>query len=222
VAGHLIVLEGPEGAGKTTQARRLAARLNAAGQPCTSAREPGGTSLGDEIRTILLDSARDMDPAAEALLFMASRAELIRAVVRPAMREGVTVVVDRFFLSTYAYQIVGRGLDESQVRAANALATGGIVPDLTLLLTVSPGQRRGRTTARGSTDRMEEAGERFHERVDAAFASFLDPAWQAVHPECGAIVGVDGLGSEEEVEGRVIQALNAHLPETFRAVPGFV
>lgn len=222
MAGRLIVLEGPEGAGKTTQARRLVAHLAAAGHSCISVREPGGTPLGDEIRALLLDTDRDMVAPAEALLFMASRAELIERVVRPSLNAGATVVMDRFFLSTYAYQIAGRGLDEALIRAANALATGGLTPDLTILLTVAPHSRSERTSVRGSTDRMEEAGGAFHARVDRAFAEFLRLEWQDTHPECGPILAVDGAGPEEEVFSRVLGALATRLPETFSSAYGLI
>jgi dTMP kinase len=125
--GRLLVLEGAEGVGKTTQARRLAERLQAAGVACRSLREPGGTPLGDEIRALLLAPGAEIGPRAEALLFMAARAQLLERV-GALLAEGVTVVLDRFFLSTYAYQIVGRGLPPELVRAANELATGRLVP----------------------------------------------------------------------------------------------
>src|SRR5487761_2353808 len=106
--GPLIVFEGAEGAGKTTQLRRLASWLESGGRVVHALREPGGTPLGDEIRRLLLDPASDITPRAEALLFMASRAQLVQSLVRPALAAGHVVLLDRFFLSTYAYQGGGR------------------------------------------------------------------------------------------------------------------
>src|ERR1700738_4046825 len=122
--GRLIVFEGAEGAGKTTQIRLLAERLTNAGISSVGVREPGGTPVGDEIRDIVLHQDEELTAATEALLFMASRAELIAREILPSLEKLDAVLVDRFFLSTYAYQIVGRGLPEPEVRAANRLATG--------------------------------------------------------------------------------------------------
>src|SRR5881227_3491928 len=134
--GMLIVFEGPEGAGKSTQLRLVAEWLGQRGHDVVAVREPGGTVVGDEIRRILLDPTSDIVPRAEALLFMASRAQLVEREIRPALASGAIVLVDRFFLSTYAYQGVGRGLSEDDLRAANSMATSGLVPDRTLLLTL--------------------------------------------------------------------------------------
>jgi dTMP kinase len=216
--GRLIVLEGPEGVGKTTQLRLLHEWLRARRVPVVSVREPGGTELGDEIRNLLLDPTRTIGPRAEALLFLASRAELVAEVIAPALERGDIVLVDRFVLSTYAYQIAGRELPEPEIRAANALATSGRVPDLTLLLCAPPADRTARAARRGAPDRIEQAGEAFHERVERAFAMFLSPDWQIDHPECGPIVGVDGEGSEAQVFERLLTALAARWPETFSAL----
>ena len=213
--GKLIVFEGAEGAGKTTQIRLIAERLAVAGVPVLAVREPGGTPVGDAIREILLDSEHHINQAAEALLFMASRAELIAREVGPALAKGDIVLLDRFFLSTYAYQIVGRGLAEDEVRAANRLATGGLVPDLTLLLDVPPAEGLGRADARGKRDRMERSGDEFHHRVGNAFRRFVEPEWQRSHPECGPIELLDGTGDEEAVQKRVVSALVSAFPQPF-------
>jgi len=213
--GRLIVFEGPEGAGKTTQLRRLEEWLAARGATCVAVREPGGTALGDAIRALVLDSGPDVGARAEALLFMASRAQVMDEVIEPALTRNATVLMDRFFLSTYAYQIAGRGLSEALVRSANELATGGHVPDLTLVLTASAVQRRARRVQRGATDRIELAGADFHARVEDAFALALRPEWQVEHPECGRIVALPGDGTEAAVFDRVLIALNAHWPDLF-------
>ena len=216
--GRLIVFEAPEGAGKTTQLARLTAWLARNRVAHTAVREPGGTPLGDQIRDLLLNPGRaDMTPRSEALLFMASRAELIERVVRPALARGEFVLADRFFLSTYAYQVHGRGLSFDDVRAANAFATGGLVPDVTLLISLSADVRQVRAEARGFADRMERAGADFHERVAAAFTLFAGAGWQAAHPECGPIVAIDGAGDESAVFDRVLAALAARWPASFEA-----
>ena len=213
--GRLIVLEGPEGAGKTTQLRLLADRIDASGRKVLTLREPGGTPLGDAIRTILLDSAHEMTPVAEALLFMASRAEIVRLKIDPALNDGVIVLMDRFFLSTYAYQIGGRGLDENEIRQANALATGGLVPDLTVVIDVSPTDGLARAATRGKHDRMERSGDEFHSKVAGAFSLFATEDWQRDHAECGPIVKVDGTGVPEIVHARIAGALAQNLPDEF-------
>ena len=219
--GSLVVIEGAEGVGKTTQLVRLAARARAEGLDVEVVREPGGTPLGDEIRRLLLDAPLHIVPRAEALLFMASRAQLVEDVIRPALARGRLVLTDRFFLSTYAYQVVGRGLEDEAVRAANHFATGGLVPDLTVLIDLPIGTGLGRAAQRaGAPDRLERSGDDFHRRVALAFREFVSPAWQAGHPECGPIVLVDGDGSEAEVEGRIRGAIATALPETFSAVRG--
>lgn len=218
--GALLVLEGAEGVGKTTQLRRLAARMQLAGITHCTVREPGGTPVGDEVRRLLLDPAMHIVPRAEALLFMASRAQLVEEVVRPALDRGEVVLLDRFFLSTYAYQIAGRGLDGDGVRAANGFATGALVPDVTLLLDLPDGEGFSRIAVRGAHDRIERSGDEFHTRVARAFREFAGADWQGRHPECGPIVRIDALGSEDEVSDRMWRALVERLPETFRGAEG--
>ena len=215
--GRIIVLEGQESAGKSTQATRLREWLAERGVDAILVREPGGTDAGEKIRELLLHLPYQLTPEAEALLFMASRAELVDRVIQPALREGRTVIMDRYFLSTYAYQVAGRGLDEELVASANTLATQGLKADLTLLLTLSRSERRERLDRRGGHDKIERAGDAFHSRVDAAFERFADPAWQASHPEAGPIATVDGAGSENDVLARIIGALADKWPETFAA-----
>jgi len=213
--GQLIVFEGPEGAGKTTQLQRLAGRLTSKGIDSLVVREPGGTPLGDSIREILLHSGDQISPPAEALLFMASRAELVQHEIDPALARGVVVLMDRFFLSTYAYQIEGRGLSEAAIRAANALASGGLVPDLTLVIGLPAAEGMARASARSANDRIERSGAEFHSRVGRAFARFAEPDWQNDHRECGQIVAVDGRDSVEDVHSRVVRALAQNLPQRF-------
>jgi dTMP kinase len=219
VRGVLIVFEGGEGSGKSTQLRRVSAALarRAASHVCL--REPGGTPLGTEVRRLLLDRRSDIAHRAEALLFMASRAQLVEREIQPALARGDVVLLDRFFLSTYAYQIAGHGLPEDEVRAANRFATAGLTPDLTLLLTFPVTEGLARAARRAAAhDRMEAMGEPFHRRVAAAFATFADRSWQTDHPECGPIVSVDAEGREEEVTERVNAALAARWPGTFPGV----
>jgi dTMP kinase len=215
-AARLIVFEGGEGSGKSTQLRRLSSTLGKAGVPHLTLREPGGTPLGTEVRRLLLDRSSDVDPRAEALLFMASRAQLVQREIRPALQRGDVVLLDRFFLSTYAYQIAGHGLPEEEVRSANRFATGGLVPDLTILLTFPVVEGLARAAHRtASHDRMEAMGESFHQRVADALTAFAEPAWQAAHPECGPVVPVDAEGTEDEVAASVFAVLNSKWPGSF-------
>lgn len=218
--GVLIVFEGSEGAGKSTHVRRLAGLLERAGRDVVAVREPGGTALGDEIRRLLLDPASEIEPAAEALLFMASRAQLVTRVIRPALARGAVVLVDRFFLSTYAYQAGGRGLELEAIAGANRLATGGLVPDVTLLLQLPTDEGMARAMARGRADRMEQTGDSFHGRVASAFAAFTSAEWQRAHPECGPIVPVDATGDAAAVARRIDAVLHGRWPETFAAPAG--
>jgi len=210
-----IVFEGPEGAGKSTQLRLLTEWLVARGREVVAVREPGGTVLGDEIRRILLDPESDIVPPAEALLFMASRAQLVERVLRPALDERSIVLVDRFFLSTYAYQGAGRGIPDADLVAANRMATAGLMPDLTVLLDLATEEGLSRVARRGAHDRIEQATNAFHTRVAAEFRRFTTPEWQRQHPECGSIAVVDARGSEGEVFNRIHELLRIRWPASF-------
>ncbi|MEO8562365.1 MAG: dTMP kinase [bacterium] len=217
---RLIVFEGGEGSGKTTQLRHLSATLTAHGIRHLSLREPGGTTLGAEVRRILLDPKSEITARAEALLFMASRAELVEREIRPALERGDVVLLDRFFLSTYAYQIAGHGLPESEVQSANRFATGGLVPDLTLLLAFPVAEGLARAANRPEAhDRMEALGADFHDRVAAAFDAFAESAWQRAHVECGPILKIDAREREEIIAACVLATLGTWWPGTFPVLP---
>lgn len=208
--GFFLVLEGVEGAGKSTHARRLADRLREAGVPARLAREPGGTEVGERIREVVLDPDLEMVPEAELLLLLAARAQFVREVVRPALERGEVVVADRYELSTLAYQGVARGLGLERVRALNDFATGGLAPDAVVLLRVEP--EEGLRRKRGKADRMERETGPFHRRVAEAYG-------ELVRELPGAVV-VDTDASRDTVEARILQELAARWPETFRLGAG--
>jgi dTMP kinase len=190
VPGRFITLEGPEGAGKTHHAERLVEALQARGHPASLTREPGGTALGERIRSIVLARAEDdaaaFEPRADALLFNAARAQLVAEVIRPALASGEVVVCARFADSTLAYQGYGAGLPLADLRAVAEVATGRLAPDLTILLDVAPevGLRR---KAEESRNRFEAAFDvEFHRRVRAGFLELAgaEPArWRVVDAE---------------------------------------
>lgn len=168
--GRFIAFEGIEGAGKSTQVVLLDGRLRARGHDPLLVREPGGTELGEEARRLVLHGAADVSPAAELFLFLVARADLVARVIRPALDQGRIVIVDRYELSTRAYQAAGRGLSEAKVRAAIALATGGLAPDLYVVLDLAVRTSRSRQASQGKQpDRIERADDALHRRVAAAF-----------------------------------------------------
>ena len=213
--GLFVVFEGGEGVGKTTQWSRLAQLLSDSGFQVTALREPGGTVLGDRVRQIVLDPDSHLSAEAELLLFSASRAQLVTDVIFPALERGQLVLVDRFLLSTYAYQGAGRGLSDETVRQVSRTATQGLVPDLTLLLTMPMEDAFSRAMARGAADRMEREGREFHRRVAAAFDEASSVTWQQAHPELGPIERVDASGTEETVQHRLLSILSSRWPERF-------
>ncbi|GBF05574.1 thymidylate kinase [Deinococcus aerius] len=164
-----ITFEGPEGAGKSTQLRRLAERLGAEGVRHIVTREPGGTPLGTRVREVLLDPGLTIDPLPEFLLYSASRAQLVREIIRPALERGEVVLCDRYADSSLAYQGAGRGLDTSFLRMLTREVTGGLTPDLTVLLDLDPGVGLTRAANRGQPDRLERADLGFHRRVRQGF-----------------------------------------------------
>ncbi len=206
--GFFLALEGVEGAGKTTQARRLTRSLESAGVPCLMAREPGGTQGGERIRDVVLDPGLDLGPEAEALLYLASRAEFVRQIVRPALDEGRIVVADRYELSTLAYQGIARGLGLEEVRRLNSWATGGLEPDAVVLLRIDPSAGR---------DRKEEEPDRL-ERESGEFFRRVAEAYDLLASMDTRIVAVDGQGSPEEVEERVTAELVGRWPGTFEVL----
>lgn len=203
VAGAFVVLEGPDGAGKSSLVRALGARLLADGMQVLPVREPGGTPVAEAARKVALRSRHEISPAAELFLILAARADLVARVIRPALEAGQIVLADRFDLSTRAYQVAGRGLPADDVDAALRLATGGLVPDLTLVLDipVEIGRERQRR-ARKVQDRFEREDDAFHERVRDAYRLAAGPG----------VVHLDATPSKPtvlETAWRELQALTA-------------
>ncbi|HSH45793.1 MAG TPA: dTMP kinase [Longimicrobiales bacterium] len=213
MTGLFIALEGPEGAGKSTQVGMLARWLRSQGLDPVVTREPGGTPVGEEARRILLESER-VAPETELLLMLAARSALVADVIRPALEAGRVVVTDRFFLSTLAYQVHGRGLPRQEVEAMNAFATGHLAPDTTILLDVDPavGAAR-RRAAGGADDRIEGAGEAFHRRVSEAY--------RLLAGEDETIQRVDGSADPARVHAMVVGTLARRYPETFGGPEGY-
>jgi dTMP kinase len=202
VSGLFVAIEGPEGAGKSMLAGGLRRRLAAAGREVVQVREPGGTPAAEAARAAFLDSGLDASPLAEVFLLLAARADLVSKVIRPALARGAVVLCDRYDLSTEAYQIAGRGLDAAGVRAANALATGGLRPDLTLVVDVPADVGRARQTAQGKVPaRLEQADAAFHDRVVDAFRRARGPG----------VLHLDGTQPPERVETVAWEAVAALL-----------
>lgn len=189
--GLFIAFEGGEASGKSTQAARLATRLGA-----VLTREPGGTPLGEQIRALLLEPASHIDVRAEALLMAAARAQHVADVIQPALVAGRHVVTDRFTASSLAYQGFGRGLPLEEVRALSAFATSGLDPDVYVLLDIDPAVAAARRAR--EHDRMEAAGDAFHQRVRAGFRSLADDSW----------IVVDGGAPADDVEATIWSRLS--------------
>jgi dTMP kinase len=206
---RFIVVEGVEGAGKSTQVRLLAAWLEAAGIDFVCAREPGGTPVGEEIRDLLLNARElDMPRETELFLMLGARAAFVRDVVRPALDRGAVVVADRFDFSTFAYQGYGRGIPMDQVERLNDIATGGLRPDAYLVLDLPVLEGAARQAREGKDpDRIEAEGRGFLERVRLGYLELTERE--------GRAHGVDAAAPAEEVHARVRDLLCTLFPETF-------
>lgn len=199
--GKFISFEGPEGGGKSTHAAALADALRAEGKTVLVTREPGGTRLAELIRGLVREELDDPPVTrAEVLLFLASRAQLVANVIKPALARGEWVLCDRFSDSTFAYQGYGRGIDVQLLKELNEFATEGLVPDLTILLDVPPEVSRARIAERQratstSADRIEAAGEAFHKRLREGFLALAkaEPERFAVIDSSGAPADVDRM-----------------------------
>jgi dTMP kinase len=200
-----VSLEGPEGAGKSTQAKRLAQTLMERGHEVVLTREPGGTALGDGVRTLVLNSPIAVNPVAEFLLFSASRSQLVHEILRPALGRGAIVIVDRYSDSSLAYQGFGRGLNLDWLNEVTWEATGGLWPDITVLLDLPPQLGLQRSAARGSMDRLEQDGLAFHEKVRGGFLSLA-----AQEPERWLVL--DATRPQDDLALEIATAVTSALP----------
>ena len=194
--GLFVTFEGIDRSGKTTQARLLCERL---GSDAVGVREPGGTPVGERVRELLKDGTVEIGAEAEALLFAAARSELVAKVIRPALAAGKVVVSDRFLDSSLAYQGAARGLGVEEVERVNRFATGGLVPDLTILLSLDPAAAAARA---GESDRFEDEGRELQEQVLAAYEELAE-----AHPD--RFRKIDAARGPEEVHADVFAAVEA-------------
>jgi dTMP kinase len=203
-----ITFEGSEGCGKSTQVQRLAARLERADVPYLVTREPGGTEIGETIRELLQFAPQGvgMTPQTELLLFEASRTQLVREKIKPALERGLCVISDRFFDSTTVYQGAARGLDPQMVEELNAFAIGDCRPNATFVLDVDPGiaHSRMRCTTR-RPDRMERESTEFYEQVRKAYR-------ELAAREPNRIVLVDGSRPENNIENEIWEIISRRFP----------
>jgi dTMP kinase len=202
-----ITFEGSEGCGKTTQVQRLAARLKKLQIPNLVTREPGGTPIGETIRELLQFAPHNpgMTPETELLLFEASRSQLVREVIKPALDRGVCVIADRFFDSTTVYQGAARRLDSDTVARLNAFAIGGCVPDVTFVLDLEAASAASRMQQPRRADRMEQQPAEFYERVRKAYR-------QLASREPNRVVLIDGARDADQIEREIWEALCSRFP----------
>jgi dTMP kinase len=203
-----ITFEGSEGCGKSTQVQRLAARLEELGVPFLVTRDPGGTAIGESIRELLqfAPQSAGMAPETELLLFEASRSQLVRELIKPALESGKCVIADRFFDSTTVYQGVARKLDRGIVRQLNAFAVGDCVPDVTFLLDVDLKTARSRMPQPRRPDRMEQQSDEFYEKV-------RDGYQELARRQRDRIVMIEGWQSPDAVEKEIWDILLTRFPQ---------
>ena len=207
VAGRFIALEGGEGAGKSTQARLLTDALRARGLDVVTTREPGGTAGAEAIRALLLETEGEgWGPRAEALLFAAARSDHVERLIRPALARGAWVVCDRFLDSSRAYQGGGGGLGDGDILDLHRIGSQGLLPDLTVLITIPPLHAAERLALRDGADADRIGGREpaYHARVAAAFDRFADA-------EPGRFARVDGEGDPQAVHADVLAAIDQRL-----------
>ena len=207
-----ITFEGSEGCGKTTQAKRLAARLRKMGVPYLLTREPGGTPIGESIRELLQFAPHNAGMASETelLLFEASRSQLVRETIKPALERGLCVIADRFFDSTSVYQGAARKLDRQIVEQLNAFTVGDCIPDTTFVLDVDAATAESRMQRPRRPDRMEQQPADFHQRVRKAYQDLpaRDP---------NRIVLIDGSRDADVIENEIWQIVLARFPALGKA-----
>jgi dTMP kinase len=210
--GFFLTVEGIEGCGKTTQLKRLARLLRDRGHKCVVTKEPGGTPIGDRVRAILLDpQAEGMDALSELFLLAASRRQHVVELVQPALEQGAVVLCDRYADASVVYQGYGRGLDLQQVLDINRWATGGIVPDITLVFDLPEAAGLERARARNATNNL--MAESRLEGEDLAFHRRVREGYLAVAKEHPArFIVIDGVPSEDEVFAAVVRVLRERAP----------
>jgi dTMP kinase len=202
-----ITFEGSEGSGKSTQVQRLAARLDRSGVPYLVTREPGGTPIGETIRELLQFASHNsnMTSETELLLFEASRSQLVREVIKPALDRGMCVIADRFFDSTTVYQGAARKLDREMVERLNAFAVGDCIPDVTFVLDIDAVSAKLRMQKPRKPDRMEREPEEFYERVREAYRELAER-------EPDRIMLIEGSGGADEIENEIWKMLCSRFP----------
>ena len=203
-----IAFEGIDGSGKTTQAKRLRAHLRKLDYGVVLVEEPGGTPVGEAIRSILKDAKHEMDALTELLLYEASRSQLVRQIIKPALAKDKIVIADRYALSSLAYQGYGRGLNLKLIEKLNEIATDGLEPDFIFLLDIPPREalkRRQGRSLKGLNDRMEQEALSFHERVREGF---LKLGSKCKSPKSRVLL-IDGMKRPEQIFREVLRALHA-------------